>query len=129
VHFVPVREDLSDLEEILEFFSAPENEALARSIAERGARHVRDHLRMDDVNNYWAELLRGYAGLTGWTPASGEGSGPAGKGLVPWGREDPGRLRSIGRNSVERLGAGGPMRGKRRTRLLEGWAKLKRKEL
>ncbi|XP_064482586.1 O-glucosyltransferase rumi homolog [Ornithodoros turicata] len=61
VHYIPVRTDLEDVEELLEF--AKENDKVAREIAERGYDMIWKHLRMEDVTCYWLKLLEKYAKL------------------------------------------------------------------
>ncbi|XP_075703373.1 protein O-glucosyltransferase 1 [Rhinoderma darwinii] len=61
VHYVPVNQDLSDVRELLEFVKANDEEA--RRIAERGRQFVSEHLRMEDVSNYWRSLLTRYSPL------------------------------------------------------------------
>eukprot|EP01051_Picozoa_sp_SAG22_P019820 SAG22_NODE_3782_length_1532_cov_1.450105_1_plen_178_part_00 len=64
VHYIPVREDMADVEELIEF--ARENDDVARQIAENGARFVRANLRYADVKDYWRQLLIEYTKLLGW---------------------------------------------------------------
>ena len=64
VHYIPVRDDLADAEELLLW--ARENDELARRIAENGQRHVRRLLQLSNVRDYWRELLLGYAKLQRW---------------------------------------------------------------
>lgn len=63
VHYVPLTSYPSEaeLEEIVRFFS--EHDDLAQQIAERGHRHIWEHLKMKDVHCYWRKLLRKYAKL------------------------------------------------------------------
>ncbi|OQV19090.1 O-glucosyltransferase rumi-like protein [Hypsibius exemplaris] len=61
VHYIPVRTDLSDVEELLEF--AKDNDALARQIASRGKEFIFRHLRMEHVEAYWRKLLQEYGTL------------------------------------------------------------------
>ncbi|GAV02866.1 hypothetical protein RvY_13378 [Ramazzottius varieornatus] len=61
VHFVPVKNDISDVEELLEF--AKDNDGLVRQIADRGKEFVFRHLRMADVELYWKHLLLDYSSL------------------------------------------------------------------
>eukprot|EP01047_Picozoa_sp_COSAG01_P078876 COSAG01_NODE_14742_length_1415_cov_8.986322_2_plen_56_part_00 len=37
-----------------------------RAIARRGQELVRDHLRNEDVKEYWRELLLAYAAISRW---------------------------------------------------------------
>lgn len=60
-HYVPLREDLSDLDETLAFLRT--NDETARRIAERGRRFVVRHLRSEDVQSYWQDLLERYSRL------------------------------------------------------------------
>lgn len=61
VHYIPASQDLADLRELLEFVKVNDEEA--RGIAERGRRFISEHLRMEDVSNYWRSLLTRYAPL------------------------------------------------------------------
>lgn len=64
VHYIPVREDMSDVEELIQF--ARENDDVARTIAQNGYDFVRKQLRYDDVKSYWRALLIEYTTLLGW---------------------------------------------------------------
>lgn len=66
VHYIPVRTDLSDARDLIEFARA--NDEIMHEIAERGEKFIRDHLRMQDVQCYWKRLLKNYAKLTRWKP-------------------------------------------------------------
>lgn len=61
VHYIPVKQDLSDVKELLEFAIA--NDDVAEQIAERGKDFIWNHLRMEDVSCYWKNLLQRYAKL------------------------------------------------------------------
>lgn len=61
VHYIPVKEDLSDVRDLLEF--AKENDDVVHEIAKRGRHFIWDHLRMEDVTCYWETLLKKYAKL------------------------------------------------------------------
>lgn len=61
VHYIPVRTDLSDVQDLLEF--ARENDRLVQQIAERGYDLVWKHLTMEDVTCYWLRLLTKYSQL------------------------------------------------------------------
>lgn len=65
VHYLPVRTDLENVEELLEF--AKQNDGVVREIAERGYDTVWKHLRMEDVSCYWLKLLENYAKLLTYT--------------------------------------------------------------
>ncbi|RUS86018.1 hypothetical protein EGW08_006230 [Elysia chlorotica] len=66
VHYVPVKQDLSDVRDLLQF--AKSNPDVMQSIAERGRKFIVDHLRMEDVSCYWRKLLQSYAKLQLFTP-------------------------------------------------------------
>jgi len=66
VHYIPVEEDLSDAEQLLDW--AANHQAEAQAIADRGFAFVRDNLRQEDVRDYWRELLGQYARLQRWAP-------------------------------------------------------------
>ncbi|XP_067936207.1 protein O-glucosyltransferase 1-like isoform X1 [Watersipora subatra] len=66
VHYIPVKQDLSDAELLLNF--AKENDAVAEQIANRGAKFIRDHLRQEDVFCYWKRLLLDYSKLLEFKP-------------------------------------------------------------
>lgn len=61
VHYIPVKQDLSDAKELIEFAKA--NDEVARAIAERGRKFIVEHLRMEDIFCYWKELLLSYSKL------------------------------------------------------------------
>lgn len=62
VHYVPVSNpSLEELKNIIEFFR--QNDDLAKQIADAGFEHIKDHLRMKDVNCYWKKLLTKYSKL------------------------------------------------------------------
>ncbi|KAK3734105.1 hypothetical protein RRG08_000020 [Elysia crispata] len=66
VHYVPVKQDLTDARELLEY--AKSNPDVMEGIAERGRKFITDHLRMEDVSCYWRKLLQNYAKLQRFTP-------------------------------------------------------------
>ena len=72
VHYIPLLEDLSDARAKLEWARAPENRDLVRGIARRGHELIRDHLRNEDVKEYWRELLLAYGGRVSWDVARDE---------------------------------------------------------
>ncbi|KFW82171.1 Protein O-glucosyltransferase 1, partial [Manacus vitellinus] len=59
VHYIPVRPDLSDVRELLQFVK--ENDAVAQEISERGRQFITEHLQMEDVSCYWEHLLSEYS--------------------------------------------------------------------
>jgi protein glucosyltransferase len=63
VHYIPVKSDSSeeDLRKLIEFFK--NHDKYAEEIADRGYRHIWDHLRMKDVQCYWRKLLLRYGKL------------------------------------------------------------------
>ncbi|XP_031559998.1 protein O-glucosyltransferase 1-like [Actinia tenebrosa] len=66
VHYIPVKTDLSDARDLLEFAIANDN--VAQQIAERGYTFIKEHLRMPDIRCYWKRLLKKYAKLLKWKP-------------------------------------------------------------
>ncbi|KAM8903346.1 protein O-glucosyltransferase 1 [Spinachia spinachia] len=66
VHYIPVKQDLSDVRELLQFVQ--ENDAVARDIATRGKEFIVDHLRMRDVSCYWERLLAEFGRLLAYKP-------------------------------------------------------------
>uniref|UniRef100_H3CYA4 Protein O-glucosyltransferase 1 n=1 Tax=Tetraodon nigroviridis TaxID=99883 RepID=H3CYA4_TETNG len=66
VHYIPVKQDLSDVRALLQF--AKENDALAQEIATRGKEFILHHLRMEDVSCYWEKLLTEYSRLLTYKP-------------------------------------------------------------
>ena len=66
IHYVPVRQDLADARELIEFVK--ENDKVAKEIAERGRKFITEHLRMEDIYCYWHELLSEYANLLRFKP-------------------------------------------------------------
>ncbi|XP_050005038.1 protein O-glucosyltransferase 1 [Alexandromys fortis] len=59
VHYIPVKTDLSNVQELLEFVKA--NDDIAQEIAKRGSRFIIHHLQMDDITCYWENLLTEYS--------------------------------------------------------------------
>nr|XP_054510542.1 protein O-glucosyltransferase 1 [Agelaius phoeniceus] len=59
VHYIPVRSDLSDVRELLQFVK--ENDAIAQEISERGRQFITEHLDMEDISCYWEHLLSEYS--------------------------------------------------------------------
>ncbi|KAK1343922.1 hypothetical protein QTO34_014478 [Cnephaeus nilssonii] len=59
VHYIPVKTDLSNVQELLHFVKA--NDDIAQEIAERGSHFIMNHLRMDDITCYWENLLTEYS--------------------------------------------------------------------
>ncbi|XP_032362062.1 protein O-glucosyltransferase 1 [Etheostoma spectabile] len=66
VHYIPVKQDLSDVRELLQFVK--ENDAIAEEIATRGKEFILDHLRMQDVSCYWERLLTEFSRLLTYKP-------------------------------------------------------------
>ncbi|KAI2668479.1 Protein O-glucosyltransferase 1 [Labeo rohita] len=66
VHYIPVKQDLSDLRELLQFVK--ENDGVAEEIAIRGQKFILDHLRMEDVSCYWERLLTDFSKLLKYKP-------------------------------------------------------------
>ncbi|KAL4657016.1 protein O-glucosyltransferase 1 [Arapaima gigas] len=61
VHYIPVKQDLSDLRELLQFVK--ENDDISQQVAKRGQQFILDHLRMEDVSCYWEKLLTEFGRL------------------------------------------------------------------
>lgn len=59
VHYIPVKTDLSNVQELLQFVKA--NDDIAQEIAERGSQFILNHLQMDDITCYWENLLTEYS--------------------------------------------------------------------
>ncbi|XP_012874789.1 PREDICTED: protein O-glucosyltransferase 1 [Dipodomys ordii] len=59
VHYIPVKTDLSNVQELLQFVKA--NDDIAQEIAERGSQFIMNHLQMDDITCYWENLLNDYS--------------------------------------------------------------------
>ncbi|XP_070711881.1 protein O-glucosyltransferase 1 [Pempheris klunzingeri] len=66
VHYMPVKQDLSDVRELLQF--AKENDAIAQEIATRGKEFILSHLQMQDISCYWKRLLTEFAHLLIYKP-------------------------------------------------------------
>uniref|UniRef100_A0A3B4ANY1 Glycosyl transferase CAP10 domain-containing protein n=1 Tax=Periophthalmus magnuspinnatus TaxID=409849 RepID=A0A3B4ANY1_9GOBI len=66
VHYIPVKQDLSDVKELLQF--AKENDDIAQDIASRGKQFILDHLKMEDISCYWEKLLTEYSKLLTYKP-------------------------------------------------------------
>ncbi|XP_008323544.2 protein O-glucosyltransferase 1 [Cynoglossus semilaevis] len=66
VHYVPVKQDLSDVRELLQFVK--ENDDIAKEIAARGREFILTHLQMQDVSCYWQRLLTDFSDLLTYNP-------------------------------------------------------------
>lgn len=66
-HYIPVKADLSDLVEQVEWARA--NDEAARHIARAAVALVRQHLHLDAVQCYWARLIHRYSALQDFKPA------------------------------------------------------------
>ncbi|KAJ8246691.1 hypothetical protein GJAV_G00254330 [Gymnothorax javanicus] len=66
VHYIPVRQDLFDLRELLQFVK--ENDDVAQEVARRGQDFIMEHLRMEDVSCYWEKLLTDFGRLLKYRP-------------------------------------------------------------
>ncbi|XP_029637108.1 protein O-glucosyltransferase 1 [Octopus sinensis] len=66
VHYIPVPNDMSNVRELLEF--AQENDDIVKKIADRGRKHIWNHLRMKDITCYWKTLLQRYSRLFNYKP-------------------------------------------------------------
>ena len=66
IHYIPVRQDLNDARELIEF--AQENDRLAKEIARRGRDFIASHLKMEDIYCYWEELIKEYTKLLKFKP-------------------------------------------------------------
>lgn len=64
VHYIPVREDMADVEELINF--ARENDDIAQRIAQNGADFVKKNLRYEDIKTYWRHLLIEYTEILTW---------------------------------------------------------------
>ncbi|XP_071961633.1 protein O-glucosyltransferase 1-like [Antedon mediterranea] len=71
VHYIPVKQDLSDARELIEFAKA--NDEVVQEITQRGRDFIWDHLRMEDVQCYWLKLLKAYAKQAQWKPKKVKG--------------------------------------------------------
>ncbi|XP_037552281.1 protein O-glucosyltransferase 1 [Nematolebias whitei] len=67
VHYIPVKQDLSDVRELLRFVQ--ENDEAAQEIATRGQEFILNHLRMEDVTCYWERLLTEFSQLLTYKPS------------------------------------------------------------
>ncbi|EGW13243.1 KTEL motif-containing protein 1 [Cricetulus griseus] len=59
VHYIPVKTDLSNVQELLQFVKA--NDDIAQEIAKRGSQFIINHLHMNDITCYWESLLTEYS--------------------------------------------------------------------
>ncbi|KAG7239338.1 hypothetical protein INR49_029326 [Caranx melampygus] len=66
VHYIPVKQDLSDVRELLQFVK--DNDAIAQEITARGTEFILDHLKMQDVSCYWERLLTEFSQLLTYKP-------------------------------------------------------------
>eukprot|EP01134_Creolimax_fragrantissima_P003558 CFRG3558T1 len=72
VHYIPVKKDLSNCQELIEW--AMRYDGIAEKVATAGQKFVLDHLRMEDVYTYWYHLLLNYSKLVKYkvkAPAAG----------------------------------------------------------
>ncbi|CAL8284316.1 unnamed protein product [Gadus morhua 'NCC'] len=66
VHYVPLRQDLADVRELLQFVK--HHDAIAQDIALRGRQFILEHLKMEDVTCYWEQLLSQFGRLLQYRP-------------------------------------------------------------
>ncbi|XP_077370474.1 protein O-glucosyltransferase 1 [Festucalex cinctus] len=66
VHYIPVKQDLSDVRELLQFVK--DNDSMAQEIAIRGMEFILEHLQMQDVSCYWERLLTEFSRLLTYQP-------------------------------------------------------------
>ncbi|XP_043966018.1 protein O-glucosyltransferase 1 isoform X1 [Gambusia affinis] len=66
VHFVPVKQDLSDVRELIQFVK--ENDSVAQDIASRGQEFILNHLQMGEITCYWEKLLSEFSQLLTYKP-------------------------------------------------------------
>ncbi|XP_018613281.1 protein O-glucosyltransferase 1 [Scleropages formosus] len=66
VHYIPVKGDLSDLRQLLQFVK--ENDDIAHQVAKRGQQFILDHLCMENVSCYWEKLLTEFGRLLKYKP-------------------------------------------------------------
>ncbi|XP_056620188.1 protein O-glucosyltransferase 1 [Triplophysa dalaica] len=66
VHYIPVKQDLSNISELLQFVK--ENDGVANEIAMRGKKFILDHLRIEDIYFYWERLLTDFGKLLKYKP-------------------------------------------------------------
>ncbi|KAM9830148.1 protein O-glucosyltransferase 1 isoform 3-T3 [Syngnathus typhle] len=66
VHYIPVKQDLSDVRELLQFVK--DNDSVAQEIAFRGMEFILEHLQMHDVSCYWERLLTDFSQLLTYRP-------------------------------------------------------------
>ncbi|XP_077577575.1 protein O-glucosyltransferase 1 [Stigmatopora nigra] len=66
VHYIPVKQDLSNVREMLQF--AKDNDDIAQEIAIRGMEFILEHLQMKDVSCYWERLLTDFSRLLTYKP-------------------------------------------------------------
>ncbi|XP_054159683.1 O-glucosyltransferase rumi homolog [Oppia nitens] len=66
IHFVPVAEDMNDLEEKIMFLKS--NDKIAQKIAEKGFDFIWKHLTLESVQCYWDILLDNYSKLLKYKP-------------------------------------------------------------
>ncbi|KAG7263675.1 hypothetical protein CRUP_031974 [Coryphaenoides rupestris] len=83
VHYVPLKQDLSDVRQLLQFVK--QHDGIAQDIALRGQRHILDHLKMEDVSCYWEKLLSQFGPSFRLTCAPSKGACPSSSWPVPFG--------------------------------------------
>ena len=72
VHYIPVRRDLSDLPQLLQW--AQQHDSEAKRIAEAGVRYVENHVRYDDALCYWSELAVALPRTLNYAPVAPDAS-------------------------------------------------------
>ncbi len=74
VHFIPVRRDLSDLPQLLQW--AQQHDSDAKKIADAGVRYVQNNVRYDDALCYWSELAAALPRTIDYAPKAPDASQP-----------------------------------------------------
>ena len=74
VHYIPVKRDLSDLPQLLQW--AQQHDSEAKRIADAGVRYVESNVRYDDALCYWSELAVALPRTIDYAPAAPDASQP-----------------------------------------------------
>jgi protein glucosyltransferase len=70
-HYVPLPLDTGEGQRTLDFLM--KDDALAQRIARQGREFIERHLTLDDVRQYWLDVLREYAALQRFRPQRADG--------------------------------------------------------
>ncbi|KAI6650394.1 hypothetical protein LOD99_5831 [Oopsacas minuta] len=70
-HYIPVSTSLEEVEDLLKFLQ--ENDEIVEIIARNGKKFIEEHLKMEDVTNYWRRIILAYSELITWSVVRDDG--------------------------------------------------------